>query len=144
MSAIEAQPLMRVLVVDDETEIRTFVTRVLQDAGFVIDQCASGAEALKRIDDGERFGLVVTDVRMPSMSGPQFIEKLTRADRDVKVLYLTGYNEQLFREKSSLWADEAYLDKPCTVKGLLEAVSLLVYGHLAPADRPSVSHGWLQ
>jgi two-component system cell cycle sensor histidine kinase/response regulator CckA len=140
----EAQPLTRVLVVDDESEIRTFVTRVLQGAGYVTDHCSSGSEALKRVAEGERFGLVVTDVRMPSMSGPQFVEQLTRADRDVKILYLTGYNEQLFREKSALWADEAYLDKPCTVKGLLEAVSLLVYGHLAPAERPAPSHEWLQ
>jgi two-component system cell cycle sensor histidine kinase/response regulator CckA len=140
----EAQPLTRVLVVDDESEIRTFVTRVLQGAGYITDQCSSGAEALKRIGDGERFGLVVTDVRMPSMSGPQFVERMTRCDRDVKVLYLTGFNDQLFREKTSLWADEAYLDKPCTVKGLLEAVSLLLYGHLAPAERPVPSHEWLQ
>ena len=140
----EAQPLTRVLVVDDEPEIRTFVTRVLQNAGYITDQCSSGPDALKRIAEGERFGLVVTDVRMPSMSGPQFIEQLTRSDRDVKVLYLTGYNDQLFREKSSLWADEAFLDKPCTVKGLLEAVSLLVYGHLAPGERPTPSHEWLQ
>jgi two-component system cell cycle sensor histidine kinase/response regulator CckA len=137
-------PLARVLVVDDELEIRKFVTRVLQDAGYLTDDCGSGADALKRIADGERFGLVVTDVRMPSMSGPQFVERLTQADRDVKVLYLTGYNEQLFREKTTLWADEAFLDKPFSVKGLLEAVSMLVYGHLAPGQRPVPSHAWLQ
>ena len=144
MSQIEAQPLTRVLVVDDEPEIRRFVARVLQDAGYTTDECESGADALARIADGQRFELVVTDVRMPAMSGPQFVEQLTRSDRDVKVLYLTGYNEQLFREKSTLWTDEAFLDKPCTVKGLLEAVSLLVYGHLAPSERPSPSHEWLQ
>jgi len=141
---IQAQPLTRVLVVDDELEIRTFVTRVLQDAGYVTDQCSSGADALKRIAEGERFALVVTDVRMPSMSGPQLVEQLTRVDRDVKVLYLTGYNEQLFREKTTLWADEAFLDKPCSIKGLLEAVSMLVYGHLEPSERPEPSHAWLQ
>jgi two-component system cell cycle sensor histidine kinase/response regulator CckA len=140
----EAQPLARVLVVDDEPEIRRFVTRVLNDAGYSTDDCDSGTEAMKRISSGERFGLVVTDVRMPAMSGPQFVEQLARSDRDIKVLYLTGFNEQLFREKATLWADEAYLDKPCTVKGLLEAVSLLVYGHLAPGDRPVPAHRWLQ
>ena len=56
---------------------------------------------------------------------------------------MTGFNEQLFREKSSLWADEAFLDKPCTVKGLLEAVSMLMYGHLAPCERPLATLEWL-
>ena len=47
---------------------------------------------------------------------------------DIKVLYLTGFRDVLFKEKGSLWADEAFLDKPCTPDGLLEAVSLLMFG----------------
>jgi len=46
------------------------------------------------------------------------------------VLYLTGFSDHLFKEKATLWADEAFLDKPCSVKGLLEAVSLLVSGKI--------------
>jgi two-component system cell cycle sensor histidine kinase/response regulator CckA len=140
----EAQPQTRVLVVDDEAEIRRFVTRALREAGYVADDADSGAAALKRIAEGERFGLVITDVRMPSMSGPQLVEQLARSAHDTKILYLTGYNDQLFKEKGTLWADEAYLDKPCSVKGLLEAVSLLIYGHLSPGRRPAPSHEWLQ
>ena len=45
----------------------------------------------------------------------------------------TGYADRLFNEKSMLWADEAFVEKPITTKGLLEAVSLLLYGHI---DRP--------
>jgi len=118
-----------VLVVDDEANIRAFVERVLGDAGYETVSAPGGAEALASAAS-RTFDVVVTDVRMPGMSGPQLIDSLRRADRDVKVLYLTGYNDQLFNEKSMLWADEAFLDKPCTVKGLLEAVSLLVRGHL--------------
>jgi hypothetical protein len=46
------------------------------------------------------------------------------------VLYLTGFSDLLFKEKVSLWADEAFLDEPCSMNGLLEAVSLLLYGRL--------------
>ena len=45
------------------------------------------------------------------------------------MLYLTGFSDRLFKEKVTLWADEAFLDKPCSVKGLLQAVSLLLFGH---------------
>ena len=48
------------------------------------------------------------------------------------MLYLTGYSDRLFKEKSALWADEAFLEKPFTVKGLREAVSLLVSGRVEP------------
>ena len=46
---------------------------------------------------------------------------------DLKVLYLTGYSDRLFKEKVMLWEDEAFLDKPCSVKGLLQAVSMVTF-----------------
>jgi len=51
----------------------------------------------------------------------------------LKVLYLTGYADLLFNERATLWEGEAYLDKPCSVKGLLEAVNLALYGRI-PGD----------
>ena len=51
-------------------------------------------------------------------------------------LYLTAFSDHLFKEKRALWADEAFLDKPCTPKALLEAVALLMYGVLDPGSRP--------
>ena len=46
------------------------------------------------------------------------------------MLYLTGYSDRLFKEKTGLWADEAFLEKPFTSKGLREALALLVFGTL--------------
>jgi hypothetical protein len=48
--------------------------------------------------------------------------------QSLKVLYLTGFADNLFKEKMTLWQDEAYLDKPCSIKSLLQAVSLLLFG----------------
>ena len=127
----------RILVVDDEKSVCRFVSRALGADGYQVETAYSAATALEKFDAGETFDLVVSDVRMPTMSGPRFVEQLRRLGSDVKVLYLTGYNDQLFSERHALWADEAYLDKPCTVKGLLESVALMLYGHLVP---PSSSH----
>jgi two-component system cell cycle sensor histidine kinase/response regulator CckA len=129
---------VRVLVVDDDANVRAFVERALRTAGYVTASARSGhdALALARTTSGG-FELVVTDVRMPHMSGPQLIERLRHRERDVKVLYLTGYNDQLFTEKTGLWEDEAFLDKPCTVRALTEAVSLLLNGHLPPSSGPA-------
>jgi YesN/AraC family two-component response regulator len=76
----------------------------------------------------DEFDLVVTDVMMPQMTGDELARRLRLQHPTVKVLYLTGFSDRLFKEKVTLWADEAFLDKPCTVKGLLEAVSLLLFG----------------
>ena len=54
------------------------------------------------------------------------VEYPYRQDNDL--LYLTGFADRLFKDKITLWEHEAFLDKPCSVKGLLEAVSMLVHG----------------
>ena len=46
-------------------------------------------------------------------------------DADLPILYLTGFSDHLFTERQVLWEGEAFLDKPCTPRGLLEAVSLV-------------------
>ena len=71
---------------------------------------------------------------MPQMTGDELARRLRHDEPSVKVLYLTGFSDQLFNEKFTLWQDEAYLDKPCTIEGLLEAVSLLHFDS-STADR---------
>jgi two-component system, cell cycle sensor histidine kinase and response regulator CckA len=65
---------------------------------------------------------------MPHMAGDELARRLRRDEPKLKILYLTGYSDQLFKDKKTLWEDEAFLDKPCTVKSLKEAVSLLLSG----------------
>ena len=124
----------RILVVDDDEGVRHFISRVLCNAGYRVETVASGTEALDAVDRGEKFDLIVSDVRMPNLSGPQFVEQLRRRDSDMKVLYVTGYSDQLFEERETLWIDEAFLEKPFTPRAILESVALLLYGHLAPPE----------
>jgi two-component system cell cycle sensor histidine kinase/response regulator CckA len=124
---------LRVLVVDDEDPVRKFVDRVLREAGYDTVTAGDGPEALDVAANKGPFDLLVTDVMMPQMSGDELARRLRLNERSLKVLYLTGYADQLFKEKVTLWQDEAFLDKPCSVKGLLEAVSLLAFGRIQVA-----------
>jgi CheY-like chemotaxis protein len=134
VSAKQTTPhALRVLVVDDEEPVRKFVDRVLRDAGYDTLTAGSGAEALEVAAAKGPFDLLVSDVMMPQMSGDELARRLRLNERSLKVLYLTGYADQLFKEKVTLWQDEAFLDKPCSVKGLLEAVSLLAFGRIGAA-----------
>ena len=130
-----AHPI-RVLIVDDEAAVRTFVDRVLGDAGYLTAQASSGPEAIEAAELFGPFDLLLTDVRMPGMTGDELARRLREHERDLNVLYLTGFSDQLFKEKSVLWQGEAFLDKPSTVNGLLEAVSLILCSHVLPA--PSI------
>ena len=125
----QATQTLSVLIVDDEEPVRTFVDRVLRAAGYETALAADGPEALE-VASGRHLDLVVTDVNMPHMSGDELARRLRQREPSLKVLYLTGYADRLFREKSVLWEDEAFLDKPCSVKGLQEAVALLASGRV--------------
>jgi len=133
LKELAPQP-QRILIVDDEEPVRRFVERVLRDAGYATTLAADGPEALAAADKMEQIDILVTDVMMPAMQGDELARRLRQSRRSLKVLYLTGYSDQLFKEKVTLWADEAYLDKPCSVKGLLQAVSLVLFGSFARAD----------
>jgi two-component system cell cycle sensor histidine kinase/response regulator CckA len=122
-----------VLIVDDDEMVRKFVERVMREAGYQTATASDGPEALEIAAKLETFDVLLTDVMMPEMTGDELARRVRLATPAIKVLYLTGFSDRLFKEKVTLWADEAYLDKPCSVKGLLQAVSLLLFGHF---DRP--------
>jgi two-component system cell cycle sensor histidine kinase/response regulator CckA len=118
----------RVLVVDDNEAIRTCVAQALQQAGYEVVSTSDGRDALKVVDAQARFDLCVLDVMMPGMTGDELGCLLRARDPDAKILYFTGYADRLFSERAGLGAHEAFLDKPVSMTGLCEAVSLLLHG----------------
>ncbi len=119
---------MSILIVDDEEGIRRYVDRVLSGAGYRTTIAVDGADAIAVAAREGRFDLLLTDVAMPKMTGAELARRMRLTDPDLKVLYLTGCSDQLFEEKATLWDEEAFLEKPCTAAGLLQAVSLAVTG----------------
>ena len=127
---------LRVLIVDDEAPMREFVQRVLDAAGYETAVAPDGDEAIALASKDKPFDLLVTDEMMPRMAGHQLARYMRERYLDIKVLYLTGYRERVLNAKGSLWADEAFLDKPCTPEGLVAAVSELLFARLgAGRDR---------
>jgi two-component system cell cycle sensor histidine kinase/response regulator CckA len=129
-----------VLVVDDEEPIRKFVERVLREAGYQTALASDGPEAIEVASKLASLEILVTDVMMPEMAGDELARRLRLLQPSLKVLYLTGYADNLFKEKVTLWEDEAYLDKPCSLKSLVQAVSLLLYGRLDPPQGLTASN----
>jgi len=125
----EPTKALLVLVVDDDQAVRDFVDRVLREAGYRTMVAGSGPEAIE-FASKEPIDLLLTDVNMPQMTGDELARRLRHDEPSLKVLYLTGFSDQLFNEKTTLWQDEAYLEKPCTIAGLLQAVALITVGHV--------------
>jgi two-component system, cell cycle sensor histidine kinase and response regulator CckA len=121
--------MARILIVDDEPSILSFVEKAMRVAGHRTMTAPTGQAALSLCESKGVPDLLVTDYKMPGMDGDTLAAHLRQREPDLKVLYLTGYADQLFNEKrGALWRDEAFLEKPCTVAGLIEAVSMILSG----------------
>jgi two-component system, cell cycle sensor histidine kinase and response regulator CckA len=127
----QSDPPARILIVDDEPVVVEFAQRVLRSAGYRTMTATSGDEALKLCTEQGMPDVLVTDMKMPRMEGDELATRLRQREPDLKVLYLTGFADLLFKNKELLWDGEAYLEKPCTIGGLLEAVSLLLSGQIS-------------
>ena len=122
--------LIRILVVDDEASIRRLAERTLRDAGYEVALASDGPEALTIVETQTvPFDLFVVDFSMPQMRGDELARQLRYRDPDAKVLYFTAYSDRLFAERHVLSEHEAFIEKPVALKGLLEAVSMVLFGH---------------
>ena len=135
-SAHAAAAGIRALVVDDDAAVRAFVERVLREAGYETATASDGVAACELVLRSGPPHIVVTDESMPRMSGHEFSRWIRQRHPGVKVLYLTGYSDPVFRDQHDLWEEEVYLDKPCTIRGLLQAVTLLLFRRLETAAAP--------
>jgi len=129
MESTSATTPPRLLVADDEESVRLFAKRALNDAGYSVLLASDGSEALKVAEEQGPFALFILDVVMPRMTGEEVSRRLRLANPDAKVLYFTGYSDRLFEERNVLWENESFIEKPATVKALLEAVSFSLFGN---------------
>jgi two-component system, cell cycle sensor histidine kinase and response regulator CckA len=127
LTTLNAPPI--VLVVDDEAPIRIIERRILEQNGYRIIEASSALEALAELKDEKPIDLLIADLDMPEVSGDEMVRRIRAMRPDLKVLYVTGHIDRLM-DTRPLWEGEAFLDKPFSVNGLVEAVTLLLYGKL--------------
>jgi two-component system cell cycle sensor histidine kinase/response regulator CckA len=132
---------IRALVIDDEPAVRAFVERVLREAGYETMTAPDGLAARDLVLRSGPPQIVITDESMPGMSGHEFSGWIRQRHPGVKVLLLSGYVHPMLRDDHDLWEDEGYLDKPCTMRGLLQAVSLLLFRSLESPLTPPPTAG---
>lgn len=123
-----------VLVVDDEPEIRKLVSAMVAQFGYVVLTADSGEHALTVArNHGQPIELLITDVVAPGMSGPMLADKLSAQQPNLKVLYISGYDNTRLVRKYVVEKGHALLTKPFTVDGLREKMESLVGPAVAKA-----------
>jgi two-component system cell cycle sensor histidine kinase/response regulator CckA len=116
-----------VLVVDDQAEVRSFTVEVLRSHGYTVLEAASGEEGQRLCEthDGP-IHLLLTDVVMPGVTGRKLAERARRARPDLKVLYVSGYAEDIPAGGAVSEPGVAYLPKPFSPQRLLSKLEDLL------------------
>jgi CheY-like chemotaxis protein len=89
-AAVASQPTL--IVVDDDPEVRTIISEFLEDSGYRVLQADGGARALTLLESHPETQVVVTDIRMPDMSGVELADRATRRWGGIKVILISGYS----------------------------------------------------
>ncbi|MEQ8205486.1 MAG: response regulator [Woeseia sp.] len=120
----------KILFVDDEPNVLNSIRRSLRNK-FDIDTAESGDEALRRIKTGGGYAVIVTDMRMPEMSGIEFLAKAKAAAPDTVRMMLTGNADQQTAVDAMNVGDVfCFLNKPCNAEKLNSALKAALRQHL--------------
>jgi len=116
----------KILVVDDEENIRTFLAKSLESKGYQVISASDGVEGWKVLES-ERPDLVILDVRMPGMDGIEFLEKI-RGDTEFKkipVIMLTAESSDMSIISGLSMGADHYITKPFTISSVLTGIKMM-------------------
>jgi len=130
------QPVKSVLIVDDEPGMLMALRTNFQREGWLVDVAAGGTEALRKFKL-QRFPLVVTDVRMPDLSGIDLLRRLKESKITVPVIVITGHGDVALAVEAMKIGAVDFLEKPFDDKVLLASVEAALRQHGGQARRDS-------
>jgi two-component system cell cycle sensor histidine kinase/response regulator CckA len=118
-----------VLLVEDEDPVRKFGARALRNKGYKVIEAESSEEALEVIRHAEeRIDLLITDVVMPRLDGPALVREVREIRSDIKVIFISGYAEDAFRQRLDRDSNIDFLPKPFSLKQLASKVKDVIGG----------------
>ncbi|MBI4385091.1 MAG: response regulator [Nitrospinae bacterium] len=112
---MEAKRKKKILVVDDEENIRLLYKEELEDEGYQVVLAANADEAMDKINR-EQPDLITLDIKMPGMDGIEFLRKLKEEKRSVPVILCSAYGS--YKQDFRVWASDAYVVKSADLREL--------------------------
>ena len=113
--------MSKILLAEDDTDMRRFLVKALQNAGHEVISYDNGLSAYHRLRE-EPFQLLLTDIVMPEMDGPTLMKELKRRNPDIKIIFVSGYAEDAFDKSLPDHQQFNFLAKPFTLKQLVTVV----------------------
>ncbi|HMC31308.1 MAG TPA: response regulator, partial [Candidatus Angelobacter sp.] len=121
-----------ILLVEDEVELRNVNAEFLTSLGYKVTCAGSGPEALQFAANGASIDLVISDVVMPKMSGREFADRLLQLRPNTKLLYVSGYADDVVLHSGVPMQGMIFLQKPYSLRQLAGKVQSLLAGTPRP------------
>jgi CheY-like chemotaxis protein len=117
----------RILVADDDPSMRVVVAEVLAKDGHLVEQATDGREllALLTVDAAQPYDLIVSDIRMPGLTGLQILEALRASEQRTPVILMTAFGDEPTRARAEAFG-AVMLEKPFTMEELRAWVGRLL------------------
>jgi two-component system, cell cycle sensor histidine kinase and response regulator CckA len=141
-----ARPGETVLVVEDEPQLRELLRSHLAAYGYRALVAADGAQALSLLERGERADVLLSDVVMPRLSGPELARSFRARFPEAVVVFMSGYAEEAMAEQGAMPGGEAVIEKPGGLDSVAAVIRGLLDGRAAagphpPPGRPDAARG---
>jgi len=114
-----------VLLVEDEPALRLLAAASLKRLGYSVIEAENGVEALTLADTAAKIDVVVADIVMPQMGGPEMVEKLRARRGNFAVIFMTGYTEAAALENARIGSETVLLHKPFSSETLAAKIQEL-------------------
>ena len=110
------------LVVEDDEDVRAFVSNTLRDLSYVVFEADSGESALQIVDNGHHIDLLLSDVILPNQNGRELANMLLGKRPQLKILFMTGYSRNAIVHQGRLDPGVQLIQKPFTRTTLAKRV----------------------
>lgn len=117
--------MVRILLAEDDDDMRRFLHKALENAGYNVVSFDNGRSAYDRIRE-EPFSLLLTDIVMPEMDGIELARRATELDPDLRVMFITGFAAVALNPDSQAPKDAKVLSKPFHLRELVGEVEKML------------------
>ena len=115
----------KILLAEDDNDMRRFLVKALENAGFQVSSHDNGMSAYQRLRE-EPFEMLLTDIVMPEMDGIELARRASELDPDIKIMFITGFAAVALNPDSDAPKDASVLSKPFHLKDLVNEVERLL------------------
>ena len=116
---------MKILLAEDDNDMRRFLVKALQNAGYDVASFDNGLSAYNRLRE-EPFELLLTDIVMPEMDGIELARKASELDPDLKIMFITGFAAVALNPDMQAPRDAKILSKPFHLRELVNEVEKMI------------------